>query len=113
MTDTATASLANELAAFVGTTPTGPAAGYLTACATQATALVDAYLATNRDRVPSPVLARAYLEVGADLYHRRTARNGITGFEDTEVSTAPVRINRDPLAPAYPLLARYTGPAIA
>lgn len=107
------ATLTERLAAFVGATQAGPGADYLQACASQATAMVDDYLGPARQSVPDPVLERAYLEVGADLWHRRTARNGVAGFEDTDLAPSPVRINRDPMAAAYPILRRYTGPAIA
>lgn len=55
--------------------------------------------------VPATVVARAVLEVGADLYYRKASRNGVIGLEG--VAPQPQRINRDPLAAAYPLLRRY------
>lgn len=55
--------------------------------------------------VPASVVARAVLEVGADLYYRKQSRNGIVGLEG--IDPQPQRLNRDPLAAAYPLLRRY------
>lgn len=100
-------ALAARLAAFVGSPPTD----FVGECAAAAARLVGDYIAGRE--VPGEVRDRAVIEVGADLYHRRSARNGVAGFEDTDIAPAPVRINRDPLVPAYPLLARYLGWGIA
>lgn len=59
----------------------------------------------NPHKVPETVVARAVLEVGADLYYRKASRNGIVGLEG--IAPQPQRINRDPLAAAYPLLRHY------
>lgn len=61
--------------------------------------------ANNPHKVPETVVARAVLEVGADLYYRKASRNGIVGLEG--IAPQPQRINRDPLAAAYPLLRHY------
>lgn len=100
--------IAARLAPFVGA---NQADSYITSCATEAVELVTHHV--GKCDVPGSVLERAALEVGADLYHRRTARNGIAGFEDTEVGTSPIRINRDPLTPARPILAPWLGVPIA
>lgn len=99
---------ATALAQFVGARSTDD---YITSCAREAIALVASYV--NPDNVPADILSRAILETGADLYHRRATRNGIAGFEDSDLAASPVRINRDPLAAARPLLARYAGVPIA
>ena len=62
-------------------------------------------------RVPAPAGRRACLEVGADLYYRRMSRNGIVNINSGTVE--PVRINRNPLTPAYPILRPYLGAGIA
>lgn len=59
----------------------------------------------NPYKVPETVVARAVLEVGADLYYRKASRNGIVGLEG--IAPQPQRINRDPLTAAYPLLRHY------
>lgn len=55
--------------------------------------------------VPENVVARAVLEVGADLYYRKASRNGIVGLEG--IDPQPMRLNRDPLVAAYPFLRPY------
>ncbi len=55
--------------------------------------------------VPETVVARAVLEVGADLYYRKASRNGTVTIGGVEPQM--FRINRDPMAAAYPMLRRY------
>lgn len=95
-----------ELARFVSAPQEDP---YLSECVTEATELVGKLAGDRLPTIPGPVADRAILEVAADLYHRRATRNGIAGFDDTEISAAPVRINRDPLTPARPILAPWIG----
>lgn len=59
----------------------------------------------NPYRIPTSVVARAVLEVGADLYYRKATRNGAVQLAGVEPQL--FRINRDPMAAAYPLLRRY------
>lgn len=59
----------------------------------------------NPYKVPESVVARAVLEVGADLFYRKAAKNGIVAFDGAEPQV--FRLNRDPMAAAYPLLRRY------
>jgi len=63
--------------------------------------------------VPVTVLDRATREVCSDLFARRNAPNGIVNTQfagpDGPVS-APARLHRDPLVPAYPLLSRWVVP---
>jgi ABC-type molybdate transport system substrate-binding protein len=56
----------------------------------------------NPYAVPAGVVARAVLEVGADLYYRKASRNGVVGLDSVEPQ--PFRLNRDPLAAGYPFL---------
>lgn len=56
----------------------------------------------DMDTLPPGVAMRAALEVGADLYYRRAARNGVVTYG--EVDPVAVRINRDPLTAAEPYL---------
>lgn len=55
---------------------------------------------------PVELRRRAVLEVGADLYHRKAAKNGISTFGDNP-DVPPIRIRRDPLDPARALLVAY------
>ena len=106
-------TVAQRLQPFIGLgAGPGPQTAIVHECATEAVDIVEHYTAGTRG-IPESVLIRAAIEVAADLYHRRTARNGIAGFEDSELGAAPMRINRDPLAAARPILAPFLGPAIA
>jgi hypothetical protein len=61
--------------------------------------------AGNPFGVPADVVARAVLEVGADLYYRKASRNGVVQLAGVDPQI--FRLNRDPMAAAYPLLRRY------
>jgi len=61
--------------------------------------------------VPPVVLDRAIKEVGSELFHRRQAPGGVAQFAGLD--GAPIRVARDPMVSAYPILARHVGPAIA
>lgn len=103
-----TPDIQTRLAHFVGATLGDT---YVSSCATEAKALVS-HLVGEKE-VPAEVLERAVIEVGADLYHRRSARNGIAGFEDSDMGASPIRISRDPLAAARPILQPFLGVPIA
>jgi hypothetical protein len=61
--------------------------------------------AENPYGVPENIVARACLEVGADLYYRKASRNGVATFGGGDMpSPEPFRINRDPMQAAYPIL---------
>ena len=51
--------------------------------------------------IPADARGRAILEVGAELYHRKNTKNGISQFASTDGSA--IRVARDPLIPAYPI----------
>ncbi len=80
---------------------------YASQCHAQAQQMVTDFIGgeSNPFRVPDSVVARAVLEVGADLYYRKSSRNGVVGLDG--VDPQPFRLNRDPMAAAYPLLRRY------
>lgn len=82
---------------------------FATECWDQATALVSTY--TGESDVPESVKDRAILEVGAELYNRKNAPNGITQFGDL-TSGQGIRVARNPMVAAYPLLAPYVGGGI-
>lgn len=70
-------------------------------CWDQATLLVDAYI---RDRdVPNDLYDRARIEVGQELFNRRSAPNGIAQFATFDGTTTQ-RVARDPMIGAYPIL---------
>lgn len=97
------------LAEYVHADATGEAA-FLASCVSEAQELVGRYVGTRT--VPPATLDRALLEVAADLYYRRSTRNGVADFEGVE-GLAPVRVNRDPLAAAYPILRPFVGGGFA
>lgn len=96
------------LTEYVGA-PTKDAA-FVVECETRATALIDQRLSGRV--LPDAVKALAVLEVGADLYYRRSARNGIAAFDSSE-TVNPVRIARDPMRAVDDILRPYLGPALA
>lgn len=79
---------------------------YLTSCWGTAAELVNTYVGTSS--VPAPVLQRAALDVASELFHRRNAPGGVMQ-QFTDVGAAPVRMARDPMLGAYPILAPYVG----
>ena len=76
---------------------------FVTECWDEALVLVTAYV--DPVMIPAEILDRACLEVGAELFHRKSAKNGIAQFG--AVDGQPVRIARDPMVAAYPLLDRF------
>lgn len=81
---------------------------YVESCLSTAETMVESYLTTNGGEsivVPIAVIDRAVLEVGAELYNRRNAPNGIVQFDSVDAS--PVRVARDPMVAARPILAQY------
>ncbi len=82
---------------------------FVTECWDEAVILVTAYIDTVV--VPEEVLDRAIEEVGAELFNRKSAKNGIAQFG--AVDGQPVRIARDPMVAAYPLLDRFVGGGFA
>jgi hypothetical protein len=83
---------------------------FVSDCWTQAHTLVDLFCGTTV--VPAYVLTRAKIECGSELYHRRSAPNGIAQFATLDGGSA-VRVARDPMVGAYPLLMPYVGMGIA
>jgi hypothetical protein len=103
------------LAQYIGDAAAGADAEFIAECKAEADALITAHTAGNLRagyaELPAPILARATLEVGADLFHRRQARNGVAGFEGEQM--APVRVRNDPMGAAYATLRPFLKPAIA
>ena len=83
---------------------------FVTACWDESVALVTKFVGTAT--VPATVLLRARIECGSELYHRRSAPNGIAQFATLDGGSA-VRVARDPMIAAYPLLVPYVGQGIA
>lgn len=83
--------------------------GFVQDCWEQAVALVDRFIGSAS--VPQPVLNGAYIQTGSELYARRNAPSGITGFSDG--SDNPIRLARDPMTSVYPILRRFVSRGFA
>lgn len=92
---------ATDLRGYVGAGDTDT--DFVQQCWYEAEALVTRYV--GEAAVPDAVLGRASLEVGSELFHRRAAPNGVAQFASLE--GAPVRVARDPMVGAYPILNRF------
>lgn len=107
---------AEDLARLVNTTESD---GVLQVCLDESAALVDRYLEGHGDvdePPPAAILDRAYLLVAAELFNQRQAPNGYLNqqFDAPDgIQSEPIRISRDPLAAARPLLAQWVYPSIA
>ena len=93
----------SDLQDYVGAS--GNDAAYVEACYDQAVAMVDTFVGDAF--VPDKVLLRAYLECGSELFHRRSAPNGIAQFG--ALDGTPIRVARDPMIGVYPVLRSYVG----
>lgn len=83
-------------------------AAFVSSCAAEAGVLVDHHIGDAE--VPESIRERAVLEVGADLYYRRAAKNGVSTFGGAGVEGVSVlRINRDPMTQAYAILRPWLG----
>lgn len=99
-------TLLQRVASFVeAPTSSATAMELVSACLGEARGLVTVGVGTTWTDPPTEVLDRAIIEVAADLYHRRATRLGVAGFADNDLN--PVRITRDPMASARPILAPY------
>ena len=98
---------ADDLSRYVGANAGDFA--FVVRCWSEASAMVADYIGS--ETVPLLVAERATLEVGSELFHRRQAPNGIAQF--TGLDGAAVRVARDPMVGAYPLLDRYVLPGLA
>lgn len=98
----------DELAAYTGANLSDDT--FLETCLAEATMLVGRFVGTAM--VPTEVADRATLEVSSELFHRRQAPNGIAQFATVD-GVSPIRVARDPMVAAYPLLMPYVGTGIA
>lgn len=101
---------AGSLAAYLGDVP---ASQFLNDCAAQADELVTRYIAGfGTPDIPTTIITLSVNVVGAELYHRRNAPNGVANYSDGMGGTIPMRVARDPMVAARPILAPYVGLAI-
>jgi hypothetical protein len=77
-------------------------------CLTSGLALVTRYIGTKT--VPTAIKDQATLIASSELFHRRSAPNGVAQFASFD--GAPIRGAKDPLNAVYPILMPYTGYAV-
>ena len=82
---------------YVGTKEDG---AFVDGCLTSARLLVGNYI--GQVSVPSTIIDQAVMTVASELFHRRSAPNGIAQFASMDGS--PVRVAKDPMNSVYPLL---------
>jgi len=92
-----------ELADYVGTDVLDD---FLESCLSAGTSHVERYIGTV-DTVPGEVHRQATFICSSELFHRRSAPNGVSQFASFD--GAPVRVAKDPMNAVYPLLLPYTG----
>jgi hypothetical protein len=97
----------DELRAYTGASLSDDT--FLETCLAEATALVGRFV--GEATVPEAVKDRAVLEAASELFHRRQAPSGIAQFATVDGSS-PIRVARDPMVAAYPILTPYVGTGI-
>ena len=93
----------SDLQAYIGTDETGD---FIETCLTAGTSLVENYIGEVVS-VPESIKDQSVLIASSELFHRRSAPNGIAQF--ASMDGQPVRVGKDPLAAVYPLLLPYVG----
>jgi hypothetical protein len=96
-----------EFRAYVGTDEDS---SFIDDCLAGGLALVERFIGTVTT-VPVSVKDQATLMASSELYHRRSAPNGISQFATMD-GASPMRVARDPLASITPMLAPYVGYAV-
>lgn len=101
--------MATTLAQYVGGGQIVADTAFIADCEKEAAALLAEHIG-DVTTVPADIKARALLEIGANLYHRKQTSNGMAVMENGEMST--IRVARDPLRPVYDMLRPFLGPGI-
>jgi hypothetical protein len=97
--------LLSEFKEYIGTDETSD---FVEAALDAGHALVDNY--QGDAVVPADVHIIAVFQCASEIFHRRSAPNGIAQFASLDGS--PVRVAKDPMGAVYPLLMPYVGYAI-
>lgn len=87
-----------QLQEYIGTDESGD---FITGCLNSGKSLVENYIGAV-ETVPNHVEDQAVLIVASELFQRRSAPNGIAQF--ASMDGQPVRMGKDPMTAAYPLL---------
>ena len=95
-----------ELQAYIGTDETG---SFIQSCLDSGTAQVGNYVGVITV-VPDQIHRQATLICSSELFHRRSAPNGVAQF--ASLDGTPVRVAKDPMGAVYPLLLPYVGFAV-
>lgn len=90
---------------YVGTKEVG---AFVDSCLASANLLVTEYV--GKAPVPATVRDQATLIVASEMFHRRSAPNGVAQFASMDGN--PVRIAKDPMNAAYPILMPFIGQAV-
>ncbi len=93
----------SDLQAYIGTEESGD---FIQSCLDSGTALVENYVG-DIETVPATIMDQGVLICASELFHRRSAPNGIAQFASMDGS--PVRVAKDPMGAVYPLLLPYVG----
>lgn len=94
-----------EFQAYVGTDETD----FPQECLTSGHSLVTRYIG-DVEGVPAHIHDQAVYIASSELYHRRSAPNGVAQFASMDGS--PIRVAKDPMNSVYPLLMPYVGYAV-
>lgn len=94
-----------EFQAYVGTDESD----FPQECLTAGHALVTNYVGSVTT-VPTHVHDQAVLIASSELFHRRSAPNGVAQFSSFD--GAPVRVARDPMVAVTPILFPFLGSAV-
>ena len=95
-----------EFQAYVGTDETGD---FVQSSLDAGTSIVETYIGDVLT-VPEDVVKQSILICSSELFHRRSAPNGVAQFASFDGS--PIRVAKDPMNAVYPLLQRYVGYAV-
>jgi hypothetical protein len=93
-----------EFRAYIGTKEVS---SFVDSCLASANQMVARFVGTAN--VPVDVLDSAVLSCGSELFHRRSAPNGVAQFADLGTT---VRIAKDPMNAAREMLLPFTGPGL-
>lgn len=94
-----------QLQNYVGTKETGT---FIEGCLASANALINNYI--KNAAVPATIRDQAVLTVASELFHRRSAPNGVAQFASLDGN--PIRVAKDPMNSVYPLLMPFVRPAL-
>jgi hypothetical protein len=95
-----------DLQNYIGTDETGD---FIESCLSAGNAQVGNYIG-DITTVPAEIHNQAILICASELFHRRSAPNGIAQF--ASMDGQPMRMGKDPMSAVYPLLQPYVGYAV-